>query len=57
MTGVSFLLQFFAPVRFMKVVVEYGPDGKATGEAEAYFKTHEDAVIAMSKDREFISKQ
>lgn len=51
------IVKFFAPVRFMKVVVEYGPDGKATGEAEAYFKTHEDAVIAMSKDREFIMER
>lgn len=51
------IVKFFAPVRLMKVVVEFGPEGKPTGEAEAYFKTHEDAVLAMSKDREFIMER
>lgn len=41
----------------MKVLVEYGPDGRPTGEADAYFRTHQDAVLAMSKDKEYISKQ
>lgn len=41
----------------MKVLVEYGPEGRPTGEADVYFRTHQDAVLAMSKDREYISKQ
>ncbi|XP_056314177.1 G-rich sequence factor 1 [Danio aesculapii] len=51
------IVKFFAPVRLLKIVVEFGPEGKPTGEAEAYFKTHEDAVLAMSKDREFIMER
>lgn len=56
MTKVVFLLQFFSPIRPDRVLIEYGPSGRPTGEAEAYFTTHQDAVAAMSKDREYISK-
>jgi len=51
------VFQFFAPIRLVKVLVEYSSDGRPTGEAEAYFQTHQDAVSAMSKDREYLSKQ
>ncbi|XP_030628942.1 G-rich sequence factor 1 [Chanos chanos] len=48
------IIQFFSPVRLAKVVMEFGPDGQASGEAEAYFRCHEDAVSAMSKDKTHI---
>uniref|UniRef100_A0A8C2B924 G-rich RNA sequence binding factor 1 n=1 Tax=Cyprinus carpio TaxID=7962 RepID=A0A8C2B924_CYPCA len=51
------IVKFFAPIRLVKVLVEYGPEGRPTGEADVYFRTHQDAVLAMSKDREYISKQ
>uniref|UniRef100_A0A8C2G643 G-rich RNA sequence binding factor 1 n=1 Tax=Cyprinus carpio TaxID=7962 RepID=A0A8C2G643_CYPCA len=51
------IVKFFAPIRLVKVLVEYGPDGRPTGEADAYFRTHQDAVLAMSKDREYIMKR
>ena len=35
----------------MKVRIEIGPDLRVTGEADAVFATHEDAVAAMSKDK------
>ena len=35
----------------MKVHIEIGPDLRVTGEADAEFATHEDAVAAMSKDK------
>uniref|UniRef100_A0A671LN32 G-rich RNA sequence binding factor 1 n=1 Tax=Sinocyclocheilus anshuiensis TaxID=1608454 RepID=A0A671LN32_9TELE len=51
------IVKFFTPIRLVKVLVEYGPDGQPTGEADAYFRTHQDAVLAMSKDREYIMKR
>jgi len=42
---------FFAPVQVSEVKIHYGPDGKASGEAEADFFTEEDAMKAMEKDR------
>lgn len=56
MTNEVLLLQFFSPIRLERVLIEYGPGGRPTGEAGAYFTTHQDAVAAMSKDREYISK-
>lgn len=51
------IVKFFAPIRVVKVLIEYGPDGRLTGVADAYFRTHQDAVLAMSKDREYIMKR
>ncbi|CAM4539599.1 hypothetical protein PO909_025715 [Leuciscus waleckii] len=51
------IVKFFAPIRLVKVLVEYSPNGRPTGEAEAYFRTHQDAVSAMSKDREYINER
>ncbi|XP_073695474.1 G-rich sequence factor 1 [Garra rufa] len=51
------IVKFFAPIKLVKVLVEYGPEGRSTGEADAYFRTHQDAVLAMSKDREYIMKR
>lgn len=31
--------------------IDVGPNGKSTGEADVEFATHEDAVSAMSKDK------
>ncbi|XP_056602841.1 G-rich sequence factor 1 [Triplophysa dalaica] len=51
------IVNFFSPIRMDKVLIEYGPGGRPTGEAEAYFTTHQDAVAAMSKDREYIMER
>lgn len=51
------VVKFFTPIRPVKILVEYGPDGRPTGEADAYFRTHQDAVLSMSKDREYIMKR
>ncbi|XP_069781672.1 G-rich sequence factor 1 isoform X3 [Narcine bancroftii] len=45
------VVKFFQPLKPVRIIVEYGPDGKATGEADVHFATHEDAVAAMSKDK------
>ncbi|XP_078269131.1 heterogeneous nuclear ribonucleoprotein H2-like isoform X2 [Rhinoraja longicauda] len=45
------VVKFFQPLKTVRIIVEYGPDGKATGEADVHFATHEDAVAAMTKDK------
>lgn len=48
------IINFFHPLRVAKVSIEYGPDGNSSGEAQAYFLTHKDAVDAMAKDKQYI---
>uniref|UniRef100_UPI00358FD3E8 heterogeneous nuclear ribonucleoprotein H2-like n=1 Tax=Myxine glutinosa TaxID=7769 RepID=UPI00358FD3E8 len=43
--------KFFAPLNPVKVHIEHEPHGRATGEADVDFTSHEDAVAAMSKDK------
>ncbi|NXF91556.1 GRSF1 factor, partial [Eubucco bourcierii] len=44
------IINFFAPLRPTRILVEYNCGGEATGEAEVHFQSHEDAVTAMAKD-------
>ncbi|XP_006627257.2 G-rich sequence factor 1 [Lepisosteus oculatus] len=46
--------EFFSPLKLVKIQIEYSGDGRATGEADVYFATHEEAVMAMSRDRMLI---
>ena len=34
-----------------QIHIHYGPNGRATGEADVEFETHEDATAAMEKDK------
>uniref|UniRef100_G1Q3S9 Zinc finger CHHC-type domain-containing protein n=1 Tax=Myotis lucifugus TaxID=59463 RepID=G1Q3S9_MYOLU len=43
--------RFSSPLNLVRVHIEIGADGRVTGEADAEFATHEDAVAAMSKDK------
>uniref|UniRef100_A0A2I3RCK5 G-rich RNA sequence binding factor 1 n=1 Tax=Pan troglodytes TaxID=9598 RepID=A0A2I3RCK5_PANTR len=45
---------FFAPLKPVRITMEYSSSGKATGEADVHFETHEDAVAAMLKDRSHV---
>lgn len=54
--SVLFLLQFFAPLIPVRVHIDVGPNGKSTGEADVEFRSHEDAVSAMSKDKNHMRK-
>ncbi|XP_060624889.1 heterogeneous nuclear ribonucleoprotein H3 isoform X3 [Anolis sagrei] len=45
------IANFFSPLTPIRVHIDIGADGRATGEADVEFVTHEDAVAAMSKDK------
>ncbi|XP_039593657.1 heterogeneous nuclear ribonucleoprotein H3 isoform X3 [Polypterus senegalus] len=45
------IAKFFSPLNPVRVNIDVTPNGKATGEADVEFGTHEDAVSAMSKDK------
>ena len=44
-------VQFFSPLSPLRVHIDVGPNGKSTGEADVEFRSHEDAVSAMTKDK------
>ncbi|XP_051820495.1 G-rich sequence factor 1 [Antechinus flavipes] len=48
------IINFFAPLKPVRITMEYSSSGKATGEADVHFETHEDAIAAMSKDRSHV---
>lgn len=45
------IANFFSPLTPLRVHIDVGPNGKSTGEADVEFRSHEDAVSAMSKDK------
>ncbi|XP_041855941.1 G-rich sequence factor 1 [Melanotaenia boesemani] len=45
------IVKFFFPLAVSKILLECGPDGRSSGEADVYFRCHSDAVAAMSRDR------
>ncbi|XP_012684102.2 G-rich sequence factor 1 [Clupea harengus] len=51
------IVKFFGPLRVARIMVEYHSDGKASGEAEVHFRSHKDAVAAMSKDKEYMQNR
>ncbi|KAJ3580632.1 hypothetical protein NHX12_034330 [Muraenolepis orangiensis] len=45
---------FFHPLALSKILIEFGQDGKPRGEADVFFRSHQDAVSAMSRDRMYL---
>ncbi|XP_028269429.1 G-rich sequence factor 1 [Parambassis ranga] len=45
------IVKFFAPLTVSKILIECGPDGKVSGEADVYFRSHQEAMAAMSRHR------
>ncbi|XP_077480724.1 heterogeneous nuclear ribonucleoprotein H3 isoform X1 [Stigmatopora argus] len=45
------IAKFFSPLSPMRVHIDVAHNGKLTGEADVEFRSHEDAVAAMSKDK------
>ncbi|XP_049572919.1 heterogeneous nuclear ribonucleoprotein H3 isoform X1 [Syngnathus scovelli] len=43
--------KFFSPLNPLRVHIDITHNGKLTGEADVEFRSHEDAVAAMSKDK------
>uniref|UniRef100_A0A8B9NUG2 G-rich RNA sequence binding factor 1 n=1 Tax=Accipiter nisus TaxID=211598 RepID=A0A8B9NUG2_9AVES len=44
------IINFFAPLKPTRIMVEYNSHGDATGEVDVHFESHEDAVAAMAKE-------
>ncbi|XP_045931489.1 G-rich sequence factor 1 isoform X2 [Micropterus dolomieu] len=51
------VVKFFFPLAVSKILIECGPDGRPSGEADVYFSCHQDAVAAMSRDRQHIGER
>ncbi|XP_061586694.1 G-rich sequence factor 1 [Cololabis saira] len=45
------IVKFFSPLIVSKILIECGPNGRPSGEADVYFSCHREAVAAMSRDR------
>ncbi|KAM6440955.1 G-rich sequence factor 1 [Liasis olivaceus] len=45
------IIHFFAPLKPVRITMEYNSSGQATGEADVHFETHADAVAAMAKNK------
>jgi heterogeneous nuclear ribonucleoprotein F/H len=50
------IYEFFLPLRPVSVRILFDEMGRASGEADVEFATHEDAVKAMNKDKAYIRK-
>ncbi|XP_053727274.1 G-rich sequence factor 1 [Synchiropus splendidus] len=48
------IVKFFHPLVLSKILIEYGGDGRPSGEADVYFSSHQEAVDGMSRDRQNI---
>ncbi|NWX12031.1 GRSF1 factor, partial [Aegotheles bennettii] len=44
------IIDFFAPLKPTRIMVEYNSHGDATGEVDVHFTSHEDAAAAMAKE-------
>ncbi|NXT45985.1 GRSF1 factor, partial [Pluvianellus socialis] len=49
-TSAQDIINFFAPLKPTRIMVEYNSHGDATGEADVHFESQEDAVAAMAKE-------
>ncbi|XP_054714379.1 heterogeneous nuclear ribonucleoprotein H2-like [Uloborus diversus] len=48
------IFEFFAPLKPVAVRIKYEASGRSSGEADAMFSSHEEAIRAMKKDKEKI---
>ncbi|XP_068422630.1 G-rich sequence factor 1 [Clinocottus analis] len=51
------IVKFFAPLPVSKILMEYGPDGRPSGEAKVHFSCHKDSLSAMTRDRTYIGER
>ena len=50
------LKNFFHPLVILKMDVSFDKSGRPSGEAEIYFHSHDDAIVAMQKHKHHIGK-
>ena len=48
------LFKFFSPLSLVNITIQYNADGRASGDADVDFATHEDAVEAMKRNKALI---
>lgn len=51
------VVKFFSPLAVSKILIECGPEGRPSGEADVYFSCHQDALTAMTRDRMYIGER
>lgn len=51
------IIKFFSPFAISKIVIECTRNGHMNGEADIYFNCHEDALAAMSKNRQYLGER
>ncbi|XP_057298137.1 heterogeneous nuclear ribonucleoprotein H3-like [Hydractinia symbiolongicarpus] len=51
------VLKFFAPLNVVDVRILYEPSGRAKGECDVDFASHEDAEMAMNKDKQNMGRR
>ncbi|XP_070689464.1 G-rich sequence factor 1 [Pempheris klunzingeri] len=51
------IVKFFSPLIVLKILMECGPNGRPSGEADVYFRCHQDATAAMSRHRQHIGER
>ncbi|XP_051277918.1 G-rich sequence factor 1 [Dicentrarchus labrax] len=51
------IVGFFSPIAVSKILIEHGPQGNPNGKAMIYFSCHQDAIDAMSRDREYMGER
>lgn len=51
------IVRFFSPLTVTKILIECGPKGIPSGEADVYFSCHEEAISAMSRDKMYIGER
>lgn len=51
------IVEFFSPLPLSKILMEYGPDGRPSGEADVFFTCHKDAVSGMARDKAYMQER
>ncbi|KAG7280958.1 hypothetical protein CRUP_022969 [Coryphaenoides rupestris] len=51
------IARFFSPLSLSKILLEFGPEGKPRGAADVFFRSHQDAVSAMSRDGQYLGER
>lgn len=56
-TSAEEIVKFFSPLVVSKILIDCCANGRPSGEANIYFNSHQDAMAAMSKDKQYIGER